>query len=160
MFRPGAPIEEIERDVESIIVELVHELGTLAEADPIHKGADERAYIKAFSDVYANSDKDQAALLTAAVNQPNLAESLLYLNRWLDGAARSDKEPSQTMRILVRLAMDGLWVSDILDPTRFTRNQREKLTGILTALTYLTDGQVDHLAKDAGAMIPQTVKTR
>lgn len=145
MFRPGAPIEEVERDVESIIVELVHELGTLAEADPVERGADERAYIKAFSDVYANSDRDQAALLTAAVNRPNLAESLLYLNRWLDGPARPARKSSRAMRILVRLAMDGLWVSDILDPTRFTAAQRDRLTEILVALTYLTDEQVDGL---------------
>lgn len=146
MFRPGAPIDEIERDVESIIVELVHELGTLADADPIERGADERAYIKVFSDVYKNSGRDQAALLTAAVNRPNLAESLLYLNRWLDGAARADREPSRAMRMLVRLAMDGLWVSDILDPTRFTSAQRDRLTEILQALTYLTDGEVVELA--------------
>lgn len=153
MFRPGAPIDEIERDVESIIIELVHELGVLAEADPIHEGADERAYIKVFSDVYANSDRDQAALLSAAINRPNLAESLLYLNRWLDGATRSEKEPSRGMRILVRLAMDGLWVSDILDPTRFTKNQRARLTEILGALTYLSDGQVDRLVQDSGGVL-------
>lgn len=145
MFRPGAPIDEIERDVESIIVELVHELGTLAEADPIERGAEERAYVKVFSDVYKNSDRDQAALLTAAINRPNLAESLLYLNRWLDGTARPDREPSRAMRMLVRLAMDGLWVSDILDPTRFTSAQRDRLTKILEALTYLTDSEVDGL---------------
>ncbi|WP_026819101.1 hypothetical protein [Arthrobacter castelli] len=152
MFRPGAPIDEIERDVESIIVELVHELGTLADDDPVEHGADERAYIKAFSDVRANSDKDQAALLTAAVNRPNLAESLLYLNRWLDGAVRPSRKSSRAMRILVRLAMDGLWVSDILDPTRFTAAQRDRLTDILVALTYLTDEQVDGLT---GGSVPE-----
>ena len=32
MFEPGAPIDEVERDVESIIMALVHELGERAEA--------------------------------------------------------------------------------------------------------------------------------
>ena len=84
MFRPGAPLEEIEEDVESMITELVHQLGRTAEADPEPAGAEERAYIKAFSDARANSDRDQAGLLATAIGRPNLAEALIYLNRLSD----------------------------------------------------------------------------
>lgn len=156
MFRPGAPIEEIERDVESIIVDLVHKLGDLADADARPEGANERAYIKVFSDAHANSDRDQAAMLSTAVNRPNLAESLIYLNRRLDGAALDPTQPTSIIGILVRLAMDGLWVSDILDPNRFTGAQRTKVTEILTSLSYLANEQVAELTqkKLTGAHAP------
>ncbi|UOD83037.1 TetR family transcriptional regulator [Paenarthrobacter ureafaciens] len=148
MFRPDAPIEEIEQDVESMIVELVHELGRVAEADPNPVGAEERAYIQAFSDARANSDRNQAALLATAISRPNLAESLLYLNRRLDREDLAPDEPVGIIGIIVRLAMDGLWVSDILDDTRFNQREREKITSLLTGLTYLTDDRLNAVLAD------------
>lgn len=102
-------------------------LGRVAEADPNPVGAEERAYIQAFSDARANSDRDQAALLATAISRPNLAESLLYLNRRLDQEDLAPDEPVGIIGIIVRLAMDGLWVSDILDDTRFNQRERERL---------------------------------
>lgn len=139
MFAPGASIAEIEQDVEAMIVELVHRLGDLADADPDQVGAQERAYIKAFSDVRANSSLDQAALLATAVGRPNLAESLLYLNRRLDEANLSPRDPAGIIGVIIRLAMDGLWVSDILDSSRFTPAERDRITRVLTGLTRLSD---------------------
>jgi Tetracyclin repressor-like, C-terminal domain len=145
MFRPGAPLEEIEGDVESMITELVHQLGRTAEADPDPTGAEERAYIKAFSDARANSDRNQAALLATAIGRPNLAEALIYLNRRLDRMDLDPADPAGIIGIIVRLAMDGLWVSDILDETRFSPAERRKITDILTGMTYLTDSQLEEL---------------
>lgn len=150
MFRPGAPIDEVERDVEAVITDLVHELGELSEADPEPIGAEERAYIKAFSNLRANRDKDQAAMLTTAINRPNLAESLHYLNRQLDEDDLDPKTPSGIIGIVVRLAMDGLWVSDLIDATRFTSAQRERLVAILTRMTYITDEQLEELMASDG----------
>ncbi|AUI50474.1 TetR family transcriptional regulator [Arthrobacter crystallopoietes] len=145
MFRPGAPIEEIEQDVEEIITELVHQLGRLAERDPVPAGAEERAYIRAFADARSNADRNQAALLATAVARPNLAEALIYLNRRLDSRDLDPRDPAGIIGIIVRLAMDGLWVSDILDETRFTAAERRKLTGILEGMTYLTDNRLETL---------------
>ncbi|MFP5313008.1 MAG: TetR family transcriptional regulator [Actinomycetes bacterium] len=145
MFRPGAPIEEVEQDVEAIIMELVHELGRLAEADPDPVGAEARAYIKAFSDARANGDRNQAALLSTAIARPNLAESLLYLNRQLDRDDLAPHEPAGLIGVIVRLAMDGLWVSDIMDGIRFTPEERRKITGVLTRMTRLTDDALEDL---------------
>ncbi|GLB68979.1 TetR family transcriptional regulator [Arthrobacter mangrovi] len=149
MFRPGAPLEEIEEDVESIITELVHELGRTAEADPEPAGAEERAYIKAFSDARANSAGDQAGLLATAIGRPNLAEALIYLNRRLDRMDLDPQDPAGIIGIIVRLAMDGLWVSDILDDTRFSPAERRKITDILTGMTYLTDSHLEKLEAQA-----------
>ncbi|MBP3042356.1 TetR family transcriptional regulator [Arthrobacter jiangjiafuii] len=147
MFRPGAPIEEIEQDVEAMIIELVHELGRLAEADPDPIGAQDRAYIKAFSDAGTNSETDQGALLATAVARPNLAESLIYLNRRLDRDNLDPKQPSCVLGVIIRLAMDGLWVSDILDATRFEARERTRITGLLTALSRVSDGQLGTMLK-------------
>lgn len=155
MFRPGAPQEEIEQDVESVIQRLVAELDTTAQRDPHQPGAGDRAYIKAFSDARANSDTDQVSLLATAVTRPQLAESLLYLNRNLDSQDLDPREPAGLIGIVVRLAMDGLWVSDILDSTRFTEAQRRRITDLLTRLTYVDDARLgqllDELTPDGSA---------
>ena len=145
MFRPGAPVEEIEQDVEAMIIELVHKLGRLADADPDQVGASDRAYIKAFSDAEANSDTDQGALLATAVGRPNLAESLIYLNRRLDQDNLDPGQPTGIIGVLVRLAMDGLWVSDILDATRFNSRERARIMNLLTGLTRVSDDQLEGL---------------
>ncbi|MGW6174270.1 TetR family transcriptional regulator [Arthrobacter sp. NPDC055138] len=145
MFEPGAPIDEVERDVESIIMALVHELGERADADPEPLGAEERAYIAAFSDARANTDRNQAGLLSTAIGQPNLAESLIYLNQRLDRQDLDPREPVGIIGIIVRLAMDGLWVSDILDSTRFKPADRRRITDVLTGMTYLTDARLQEL---------------
>lgn len=142
MFRPGAPIAEIEQDVEAMIIELVHELGRLAEADPDPLGAQDRAYIKAFSDATSNSDTDQGALLATAVGRPNLAEPLIYLNRRLDRDNLDPREPAGVIGVIIRLAMDGLWVSDILDATRFNKRERTRITDLLASLTRVGDDQL------------------
>jgi hypothetical protein len=145
MFEPGAPIDEVERDVEAIIMELVHELGERADADPEPLGAEERAYIAAFSDAQANNDRNQTALLSTAIRQPNLAESLVYLNQRLDRQDLDPREPVGIIGIIVRLAMDGLWVSDMLDSTRFRPEDRRRITDVLTGMTYLTDARLKEL---------------
>ncbi|MDN3480544.1 TetR family transcriptional regulator [Arthrobacter sp. APC 3897] len=143
MFRPGAPVEEIEQDVEAMIIELVHKLGELADSDRERVGASDRAYIKAFSDAESNSDTDQGALLATAVGRPNLAESLVYLNRRLDRDNLDPGQPTGVIGVIVRLAMDGLWVSDILDATRFDPRQRARIVKLLTALTRVSDDRLE-----------------
>jgi hypothetical protein len=151
MFAAGASITEIEQDVEDMIVQLVHRLGDLADADPDPVGAQERAYIKAFSDVRANSSMDQAALLETAISRPNLAESLLYLNRRLDAANLGPRDPAGIIGVVIRLAMDGLWVSDILDSTRFADKERTRITNLLTALTRVSDDQLETMLGELAA---------
>jgi hypothetical protein len=86
--------------------------------------------------------------LATAISRPNLAESLLYLNRRLDREDLAPDEPVGIIGIIVRLAMDGLWVSDILDDTRFNQREREKITSLLTGLTYLTDDRLNAVLAD------------
>src|SRR5690606_161914 len=75
MFRPETPSEEIEQHVEAVMTELVEELDHWVQQDHVPDGADDRAYVQAFSDVRDNSNRDQVALLHAAVARPHLAES-------------------------------------------------------------------------------------
>lgn len=145
MFRPEAPIEEIEQDVEAVIMDLVTELDLMAQDDPVPEGADDRAYVQAFSDARANSDRDQVSLLSTAVVRPHLAHSLIYLNRRMDQEDLDPGQPAGIIGVIVRLAMDGLWVSDILDHTRFSDEQRHRITDILTGLTYLSDARLEAL---------------
>lgn len=156
MFRPGAPIEEIEQDVEAMIIDLVHELGRLADSDPNPVGSQDRAYIKAFSDSGSNSGTDQGALLATAVGRPNLAESLIYLNRRLDRDNLDPREPAGVLGVIIRLAMDGLWVSDILDSTRFADRERTRITDLLTALTRVSDDQLGTMLGAIGAGGPSS----
>ena len=145
MFRPGAPLHEIERDVEAVVCELAAELDDRARRDPHPQGSGDRAYIRAFSDVRANSGSDQVGLLATAVTRPQLAESLIYLNRNLDREDLAPHTPAGLIGIIVRLAMDGLWASDILDATRFSRQERDRIIEVLTRLTYLEDGRLTQL---------------
>ena len=57
--------------------------------------------------------------------------------------------PAGIIGVIVRLAMDGLWVSDILDSTRFDDGERRRITGILTALTYLGDERLEEVLAEA-----------
>lgn len=166
MFRPETPNEEIERHVEAVMMELVEELDHWARQDPVTDGADDRAYVRAFSDVRDNSDRDQVALLHAAVARPHLAESLVQLNRRMDREDLDPGHPAGIIGVIVRLAMDGLWVSDILDSTRFGDDQRRRVTDILSALTYLGDDRLEEIlaevAPDArgsrpgGSVLPES----
>ncbi|MCD1144450.1 TetR family transcriptional regulator [Kocuria sp. LUK] len=145
MFRPEAPSEHIERHVEAVIEELVAELDHWSRTDPVPEGADDRAYVQAFSDARENSDRDQVTLLHAAVARPHLAEALIQLNRRMDREDLDPGHPAGVIGVIVRLAMDGLWVSDILDATRFDEAQRRRIIGILTGLTHLTDERLEGL---------------
>ena len=108
-------------------------------------GAGERAYIQAFSNAHTNSETDQAALLSTAIGRPNLAESLIYLNRRLDQDNLDPREPAGIIGVIIRLAMDGLWVSDILDATRFEEADRHRIVGLLTGMSRLTDARLESL---------------
>ena len=143
-----------------MIIELVHKLGSLAESDPDPVGASDRAYIKAFSDAESNSDTDQGALLATAVGRPNLAESLIYLNRRLDRDNLDPKQPTGVLGVIVRLAMDGLWVSDILDSTRFDRRERARITRLLTLLTQVSDDQLESMLGNIAAPDTQSPETK
>lgn len=149
MFRPEAPSEEIEHHVEAVMMDLVEELDHWVQEDPVPAGADDRAYVRAFSDVHDNSDRDQVTLLHAAVARPHLAESLIQLNRRMDRDDLDAGEPAGIIGVVVRLAMDGLWVSDILDPTRFSPAQRHRITRLLTGLTYLDDEHLERVLEEA-----------
>ena len=148
MFRPDAPTEESEQHVEAVIMELVEELDDWAREDPVAEGADDRAYVRAFSDARDNSDRDQVVLLHAAVARPHLAEALIQLNRRMDREDLDPGHPAGIIGVIVRLAMDGLWVSDILDSTRFDDGQRRRITGILTGLTHLSDQRLETLLSE------------
>ena len=149
MFRPETPSEEIEQHVEAVMAELVEELDHWVQQDHVPDGADDRAYVQAFSDVRDNSNRDQVALLHAAVARPHLAESLVQLNRRMDREDLDPGHPAGIIGVIVRLAMDGLWVSDILDSTRFDDGERRRITGILTALTYLGDERLEEVLAEA-----------
>ena len=144
MFRPETPSEEIEQHVEAVMTELVEELDHWVQQDHVPDGADDRAYVQAFSDVRDNSNRDQVALLHAAVARPHLAESLVQLNRRMDREDLDPGHPAGIIGVIVRLAMDGLWVSDILDSTRFDDGERrnEELEAQLEALRQETDAAV------------------
>jgi AcrR family transcriptional regulator len=92
-------------------------------------------------------ERGHVALAVALAENPGLLRSWARVQRDLDAvdaacAAASDGDPDPAAdpvggralaSLVARLALDGLWFSDLIDPQRFTTAQRERLVEAILA---------------------------
>lgn len=71
------------------------------------------------------------ALAVALAENPSLLRSWAELQRELDVADGKDGAGDGLASLVARLALDGLWFSDLVDPERFTTEQRERLVAAI-----------------------------
>jgi hypothetical protein len=55
------------------------------------------------------------------------------VQREFDAVDAADRSGHATVSLLARLALDGLWFSDLIDPDRFTAAERKRLVSAILA---------------------------
>jgi AcrR family transcriptional regulator len=98
-----------------------------------------RAYYDACT---AAPERGHVALAVALAENPGLLRSWAQVQRDLDAADTATTDTADTgdtgdacalASLVARLALDGLWFSDLIDPQRFTAAQRERLVEAILA---------------------------
>jgi AcrR family transcriptional regulator len=103
--------------------------------DPLSHGRFTRAYLRAVVALHGRTDetKDWAQVTMAMLTEPVLRQ------RWRDWVRDRSEEyvgtDSSPNALIVRLAADGLWLSDILDSHRMDDGERQRLVADLIDLT-------------------------
>lgn len=98
-------------------------LEAVGDAEPIERV---RAYRDACA-VLPQSDHGRVAILVALAEAPDLLALWTAYVRELDRLDLEQMPPGDVSALVARLALDGLWFSDIVDPDRFTAAQREQI---------------------------------
>ncbi|MGH3423408.1 MAG: TetR/AcrR family transcriptional regulator [Nocardioidaceae bacterium] len=113
------------------------ELGTFRSLLETGGGTTQR--LRAYRDactVTPQTEHDRVAILVALADAPDLLASWTAYVRELDRLDAEQSPGGDVSALVARLALDGLWFSDIIDPDRFTDGQRDL---ILHALGVGTD---------------------
>ena len=76
-------------------------------------------------------ERDYAALIAALAEDPRVAAPWVELQRELDQLDIDQSEPGDVAAIVARLALDGLWVSNLIDPDRFTSEQMDHIVAAM-----------------------------
>ena len=80
------------------------------------------------------------ALAVALANNPGLLRTWAQVQRDLDSAdtadaaGQDDEAMTPTSAMVARLALDGLWFSDLVDRDRFTSEQREQVVAAILSM--------------------------
>jgi len=107
-------------------------LGERMEADPAAEGRFTRAYLAVcFSEDGLADGEGWRALTVAMISEPHLRERL---RAWTDARAAAQAEDSLDA-LLVRYAVDGVWLSDLLGAPSMTAPQRAAMMERLAALS-------------------------
>ncbi len=75
--------------------------------------------------------RDYAALIVAMAEDPDTAQSWVDLQRHLDQLDVDQTTDGDVQPIVARLALDGLWLSNLVDPDRFTAEQVDRIIAAL-----------------------------
>jgi AcrR family transcriptional regulator len=78
-------------------------------------------------------ERGRIALAVALAENPALLRTWVSVQRELDAVDAADRTGHATVSLLARLALDGLWFSDLIDPDRFTAAQRKRLVSAILA---------------------------
>jgi AcrR family transcriptional regulator len=100
------------------------------------RGQRVRAYYEACT--AGPPERGHVALAVALANNPALLDSWARVQRELDAADEADSgghDSEVTAAAVARLAVDGLWFSDLVDPDRFTAAQRRRVVEAILAIT-------------------------
>ncbi|MEX5272004.1 TetR family transcriptional regulator [Kocuria sabuli] len=134
-FHPTDFRDDTVHDIEAEVLTMIERMDELVEEDPITAGAPERAYLRTHEEGYHDDTRDQRALLLDILARPELADELHLLHRSLDREALHPGPGPGLLGIIIRLAMDGLWLSDLTDPDRFEPTIRYLLVDALHDLS-------------------------
>ncbi|MGH3367134.1 MAG: TetR/AcrR family transcriptional regulator [Nocardioidaceae bacterium] len=85
------------------------------------------------------ADRGHVALAVALAENPALLQSWARLQRELDQADEAADGSTAMTSAVARLALDGLWFSDLIDPERFTPAERDRL--VKTILTSVEESR-------------------
>ena len=104
-------------------------------ADPVAQGRFSRAYLRVVANLRDNPDENRqwVGLTMAMLNEPHLRERW---RAWVDQRnADYVGTDSSVTALTVRLAADGLWLTDITDCQTIDPETRKALVDRLIALT-------------------------
>jgi hypothetical protein len=138
MFRPTDFKDDTVHDIETEVLAMIERMDEFIEDDPVTAGASERAYLRMHEEGYQDDARDQRHLLLNILARPELADELHLLHRDLDEEALRPGPGLGLLNIIIRLAMDGLWLSDLLDFDRFPPSVRYLLIDSLHDLSRVT----------------------
>jgi AcrR family transcriptional regulator len=79
-------------------------------------------------------ERGHVALAVALANNPALLRTWAQVQRDLDEADAAGQDDEPTTAMLARLALDGLWFSDLVDRERFTGEQRERVLSAILSM--------------------------
>jgi AcrR family transcriptional regulator len=79
-------------------------------------------------------ERGHVALAVALANNPALLRTWAQVQRDLDEADAAGQDDEPTAAMLARLALDGLWFSDLVDRERFTDEQRERVLSAILSM--------------------------
>jgi len=117
-------------------IEVVREMTGLESGDAATRSREQR--VRAYHDACTAwpPERGHVALAVALANNPGLLRTWAQVQRDLDTADTADAgghgEPTAAM--VARLALDGLWFSDLVDSDRFTDEQRERVVSAILAM--------------------------
>jgi AcrR family transcriptional regulator len=122
--------------IEGMIEYLVREFDAMLEGELIKNNGDWlSAYIRASFQENTKLDRVGSALFAAIASDPDLLKPLRnHYERWQEQAAASAGSPE--LGTIIRMAVDGLWLADLLNFASPTPDMRQKM---LTALLKLAD---------------------
>lgn len=135
MFHPTDFKDNTVHDIEAEVLAMIERMDELVEEDPVTAGASERAYLRTHEEGHHDETRDQRRLLLDILARPELADELHLLHRGLDREALHPGPGPGLLGIVIRLAMDGLWLSDLLDSDRFQPTIRYLLIDTLHDLS-------------------------
>jgi AcrR family transcriptional regulator len=78
-------------------------------------------------------ERGRIALAVALAENPGLLATWASVQRELDAVDAADPGGHATASLVARLALDGLWFSDLIDPDRFSAAERRRLVSAILA---------------------------
>lgn len=135
MFHPTDFKANTVHDIEAEVLAMIERMDEFVEDDPVTTGASERAYLRTHEEKNQDEARDQRRLLLDILARPELADELHLLHRSLDREALHPGPGPGVLGIIIRLAVDGLWLSDLMDPDRFPPTIRYLLIDALHDLS-------------------------
>lgn len=136
--------------LQALVDQDIEAMRAVSDVDPTSSPASPGEHIRAYYDACTawEPERGRIALAVALAEDPSLLQTWATVQRELDKAERVettlDGEPTATGEgqesprsmalLLARLAFDGLWFSDLIDPDRFSPEQRARLVEAIIAM--------------------------
>jgi AcrR family transcriptional regulator len=115
-------------------IDEVREVTGLEGAATSARRADQRAQAYFAACTEWAPERGHVALAVALANNPQLLRSWAQVQRDLDAVDLGDDDDPDLTALVARLALDGLWFSDLIDPERFTLEQRRRVVDAVLAV--------------------------